>query len=66
MNDAVYKFRRYEDSSLSYTGLDMHGNQVVGGFDTVIPKDEYKRLFGLQQTFVEVKTSKFNRILTKF
>jgi len=50
MNDAVYKFKRYEDSSLSYTGLDMHENQAVGGFDTVITKDEYKRLFGLQQT----------------
>jgi hypothetical protein len=49
MNDAVYKFKRYEDSSLSYTGLDMHKDEAVGGFDTVITKDEYKRLFGMQQ-----------------
>lgn len=24
MNDAVYKFKRYEDASLSYTGIDKH------------------------------------------
>jgi hypothetical protein len=52
MNDAVYKFKRYEDSSLSYTGLDMHKDEAVGGFDTVLTKDEYERLFGLQQTSI--------------
>lgn len=37
MNDAVFKFKRYEDSSLSYTGINRHGtDSVVGGFDTVI------------------------------
>ena len=37
MNDAVFKFKRYEDSSLSYTGINRHANDaVVGGFDTVI------------------------------
>ena len=36
MNDAVYKFKRYEDSSLEYTGIDMHHGTLVGGWDTVI------------------------------
>jgi len=31
MNDAIFKFKRYEDSSLSYTGLDKHENEDVGG-----------------------------------
>ena len=42
MNDAVYKFKRYEDSSLSYAGIDHHeGEQKVGGYDTVVTVDEY-------------------------
>lgn len=45
MNDAIYKFKRYEDSSLSYTGIDKGASGYVGGFDTVIPRDEYKRIF---------------------
>ena len=36
MNDAVYKFKRYEDSSLEYTGIDMHSSTLIGGWDTVI------------------------------
>ncbi len=49
MNDAVYKFKRYEDSSLSYTGIDKHAKEAVGGYDTVLSRDEYERLFGSQQ-----------------
>ncbi|MDR1776847.1 MAG: GIY-YIG nuclease family protein [Desulfovibrio sp.] len=49
MNDAVYKFKRYEDSSLSYTGIDKHAGENVGGFDTVLSAGEYKRLFAAQQ-----------------
>lgn len=36
MNDAVYKFKRYEDSSLEYTGIDRHSGTLIGGWDTVI------------------------------
>ncbi len=36
MNDAVYKFKRYEDSSLEYTGIDKHSGAVVGLWDTAI------------------------------
>lgn len=40
MNDAVYKFKRYEDSSLSYTGINRHRGSNVGLYDTVIAADE--------------------------
>lgn len=36
MNDAVYKFKRYEDSSLEYTGINKHTGTLIGGWDTVI------------------------------
>ncbi len=42
MNDAVYKFKRYEDSSLRYTGIDRHKGEDIGLFDTVIKADEIK------------------------
>lgn len=35
MNDAVYKFKRYEDSSLEYTGINRHEGERIGGYDTV-------------------------------
>ncbi len=41
MNDAVYKFKRYEDSSLEYTGINKHQDENVGLFDTVLSKDDY-------------------------
>lgn len=41
MNDAVYKFRRYEDSSLTYTGIDKHKGERVGLFDTTLSDFEY-------------------------
>lgn len=49
MNDAIYKFKRYEDSSLSYTGIDKHEGEDVGGWDTVIKRAEYEKLFYNQQ-----------------
>jgi hypothetical protein len=46
MNDAVYKFKRYEDASLSYVGINKHEHEErVGGWDTVITKDEFKEGF---------------------
>lgn len=41
MNDAVYKFKRYEDSSLVYTGIDKHEGEKIGLYDTVISKEEF-------------------------
>lgn len=46
MNDAVYKFKRYEDASLSYTGLPTRDEERVGLYDTVLSKEEYNRLTG--------------------
>jgi hypothetical protein len=50
MNDAVYKFKRYEDSSLSYAGIDKHAGEAVGGYDTVLTRAECDSLFGQQQS----------------
>jgi len=37
MNEAVFAFRRYENASLSYTGIDSHPDlDRVGGYDTVV------------------------------
>jgi hypothetical protein len=41
MNGAVYNFKRYEDASLVYTGIDKHGGEKVGGWDTVLSEREY-------------------------
>jgi hypothetical protein len=40
MNAAVFAFRRYENASLRYTGIDSHeGLTHVGGYDTVVAVD---------------------------
>lgn len=49
MNDAIFKFKRYEDSSLSYTGIDRHAGEDVGGWDTVIRREAYRQMFCNQQ-----------------
>ena len=41
MNDAVYKFKRYEDASLSYSGINKHIGEDVGLFDTTISENEF-------------------------
>lgn len=53
MNDAIFKFKRYEDASLSYTGIDKHEGKDVGGWDTVIKRAEYDQLFYNQQATME-------------
>ena len=45
MNDAVYKFKRYEDVSLNYTGIDRDEGESVGLFDTTISKSEFEAAF---------------------
>lgn len=46
MNDAIFKFRSYEDSSLNYTGIDKHAqlDKYVGGFDTVLSTQEFEEM----------------------
>ncbi|MDD3533617.1 MAG: GIY-YIG nuclease family protein [Candidatus Cloacimonadaceae bacterium] len=45
MNDAIYKFKRYEDASLGYTGINKHEGEDIGLFDTTVKRDEVKRVF---------------------
>lgn len=45
MNDAVYKFKRYEDSSLVYTGVNKHEGEDIGLFDTVLSSKDYNATF---------------------
>ncbi len=45
MNDAVYKFKRYEDSSLTYTGIIKHKDEDVGLYDTVLSARDYAETF---------------------
>ena len=50
MNDAIFKFKRYEDASLTYTGINRHVADEVGGWDTTIRKAQYEKLFYNQQS----------------
>ena len=45
MNDAIYKFKRYEDASLSYTGINKHEGEDIGLYDTVITRKDAKKVF---------------------
>jgi hypothetical protein len=45
MNGAVYNFKRYEDASLVYTGIDKHEGEDVGLYDTRLKKSEYEATF---------------------
>jgi len=45
MNDAVYKFKRYEDASLIYTGINKHGGEDIGLYDTVLSRKDYGATF---------------------
>jgi hypothetical protein len=41
MNQAIFAFRRYEDASLSYTGIASHENlRHYGLYDTVVAIEE--------------------------
>lgn len=61
MNDAVYKFKRYEDSSLSYSGIDKHaGDKNVGMFSTVISKADYEEMSKQQRESMHQTNNKVN------
>lgn len=49
MNQGIFGFRRYENSSLSYTGIDVHEGEDIGGWDTVLTREEYDGLYAKQQ-----------------
>lgn len=58
MNDAVYKFKRYEDASLSYTGINRHEGEDRGGWDTVISDEDYNNMFHLRQSSLDTVHSR--------
>ena len=45
MNDAVWKFKRYEDASLTYTGISKHENSTIGLFDTVVSQTDKSEIY---------------------
>lgn len=49
MNDAVFKFKRYEDASLIYTGINKHPESIIGGWDTAITKEELDQISFLSE-----------------
>jgi hypothetical protein len=62
MNDAIFKFKRYEDASLTYTGINKHVDDEVGGWDTTIRKTQYEKLFYNQQSsMTDVDYSAYTR-----
>jgi len=50
MNDAVWKFRRYEDASLRYMGVERHRPLELGLWDTALTEEDFRGTFeGLAQ-----------------
>ena len=49
MNQGIFGFRKYENSSLTYTGIDKHVGEDVGGWDTVLTRTEYQKLYDNQK-----------------
>ncbi len=55
MNDAVWKFRRYEDASLRYMGVSKQQGLDVGLWDTALTEEDF------QQSFERLAPSPTNR-----
>ena len=62
MNDAVYKFKRYEDASLVYTGIDKHTGENVGLYSTVISREDYDAMAGQLANSMKVEKNNTNDI----
>lgn len=52
MNQGIFGFRKYENSSLNYTGIDKHEGEAIGGWDTVLRREEYEELYSKQQATI--------------
>lgn len=53
-NDAIFKFRRYEEASLEYTGINKHAGEPVGGWSTILTPDDYQALYVHQADYEPV------------
>ena len=40
INSAIYSFKRYEDASLSYTGLVKNDTEILGLWNTTVRREE--------------------------
>ncbi len=65
MNQGIFGFRKYENSSLSYTGIDKHEGEAVGGWDTVLRREEYEALYSKQQATIADLTEAISPTDTK-
>lgn len=65
MNDAVYKFKRYEDASLEYTGINKHESLDIGLWDTVISTSDYEEMFRIQQASLGSLSRRPNSVQAK-
>jgi len=45
MNEAVFGFKRYEDASLKYTGIDKREGEDIGLYETVLSRNDYQATF---------------------
>lgn len=52
MNDAVWKFRRYEDASLQYMGVERHRPLDIALFDTVLTEEDFQETFNVTRPSV--------------
>lgn len=66
MNDAVYKFKRYEDASLIYTGIDKHIGENVGLYSTVISRADYDAMAGQVATSMKVDRNSISDTSSRF
>ena len=57
MNQGIFGFRRYENSSLNYTGIDMHDGEDIGGWDTVLKREEFDSLYASQQATLSLQSA---------
>ena len=54
MNEAVYRFKRYEDTSLSYSGINKHENDNrIGLFSTAVSKEDYDAMYKKQREIID-------------
>ena len=66
MNDAVYKFKRYEDASLIYTGIDKHIGENVGLYSTVISRADYDAMAGQIASSMKVDQNSVSDTSSRF
>lgn len=51
LNAAIFAFKQYEESSLTYIGNSKHNSNIVGGWDNQYTKEEAEELIKTQSNF---------------